>query len=205
MGGEHFLAVQPQVTVSTSLSLGQNSDLGPWGRREGPRWTPGAAAQGLGIHAGDAPATLCPMRKVPCSGHPVGLESLCRQAKAPSYPSQTRTSPEPHARASHHRGGLALWGSAQLLEEEEEVKVTHAHTRTYTHSLSLCCCHGGKASWQRGHPGWAAAPSAAPKLLITGKLKKTKPDVSLSSRQAGSGVPNEEHAAHFPCLPPLQP
>lgn len=44
------------------------------------------------------------------------------------------------------------------------------HPLTHTH----CCHHGGKASWQRGHPDWAAAPSTAPKLLIMGKVEKNK-------------------------------
>lgn len=59
-----------------------------------------------------------------------------------------------------------------------------------------CCHQGGKASWQRGHPGWAAAPITAPKLLIWGeflKTKKTKPDAPLNIsgiHKARSFIPN---------------
>lgn len=71
---------------------------------------------------------------------------------------------------------------------------------------------GGRASWQGGPPGWAAAPSAAPKLLIVGEIekeKKTKPDASLNILAFIEFHPKHDYSApllpacpalHFPTL-----
>lgn len=159
--------------VSTALSLGQDSAQALERDKmlvhglvgECPCWARVVEAQSLGIHAGGHPATHRPGWKVLTLEErtqyiPVGWSPVKDKPKAPSYGSQRRSlGGEELSRAS--REWLSC-GSHGLLGGGGP----HTHTTR--------CYQAGKASWQWAHPGWAAALSAARKLLIMGEIEKNK-------------------------------
>lgn len=155
----------------------------------------------MGSRQKSTPAIPCPRTDGP-SPQRRGSSTFCwnrvqfwvDRPKPPSYTSQTRTpTGKVPSWALRHRTAepwlphrdLAPLGFAWLLKGG-----------TMYRPPQPCCHQGGKASWQRGRPGWAAAPITAPKLLIWGeflKTKKTKPDAPLNIsgiHKARSFIPN---------------
>lgn len=131
----------------------------------------GCSAQSLEIHAG---GHLSPPPRKEDSAHPTGPASVKDEPKLVSEEAPQRGSAflSPACdRGAEPRVSWGLGNTGLCLAAWRR----RSHTHTHTHGAR--CHQGGKASWQWGHPGWAAGLSAAPKLFDNGgngKKNKTR-------------------------------
>lgn len=155
---------EPGSGLSTGPGTGQN--VGPWTCRRVPT---------LGT-SGGSPEPWDPCRRPPCHPPP-WMECAHPRGEDPVYPSGLESSYKDKPKAPSYGSQKRSLGGEELSRASREWLSCGSHRLLGgggPHTHTTRCHQAGKASWQWAHPGWAAAPSAAPKLLIMGEIEKNK-------------------------------